>query len=119
MRGDEQPTKQTKTLGPTGCSYQSWSGANAPHPDSSLTFRMTIPMQSKDKLVKVYTAQGELEAQVIKSLLESCSIPSLLQGNAALSIQPFVMDGMGKIDIMVASALAEEARKIIEAKADV
>jgi hypothetical protein len=76
-------------------------------------------MKPKDKLVKVYTAQGELEAQVIKSLLESCGIPSLMQGNASLSAQPFVMDGMGKIDIMVASELADEAKKIIEAKADV
>lgn len=76
-------------------------------------------MQSKDKLVKVYTAHGEMEAQVIKSLLESCGIPSLMQGNAALSMQPFVMDGMGEIKIMVTEAQADEARKIIEAQADV
>ena len=76
-------------------------------------------MNPKDKLVKVYTAHGEMEAQVIKSLLESCGIRSLMQGNAALSIQPFVMDGMGEIKIMVAEEQADEARKIIEANADV
>ncbi|MGA3093859.1 MAG: DUF2007 domain-containing protein [Dehalococcoidales bacterium] len=73
----------------------------------------------QDRLVKVYTAHGEMEAQVIKGLLESCSIPSLMQGNAAMSMQPFVMDGMGEIKIMVTEAQADEARKIIEAQADV
>ena len=73
-------------------------------------------MKPKDKLVKVYTAHGEMEAQVIKGLLESCGIPSLMQGNAAHSMQPFVMDGMGEVKIMVTEAQADEARKIIEAK---
>ena len=76
-------------------------------------------MKSKDRLVKVYTAHGEMEAQVIKGLLESCDIPSLMQGNAAQSMQPFVMDGMGEIKILVAEPQADEARKIIEASADV
>ena len=76
-------------------------------------------MNPNDKLVKVYTAHGEMEAQVIKSLLESCGIKSLMQGNAAMSMQPFVVDGMGEIKIMVTEIQAEEARKIIEANADV
>jgi hypothetical protein len=76
-------------------------------------------MNHKDKLVKVYTAQGEMDAQVIRGLLEACGIRSIMVGNAALSMQPFVMDGMGRIDIMVDETQAEEARKIIEAQADV
>jgi hypothetical protein len=75
--------------------------------------------KEKDALAKVYTAHGEMEAQVIRSLLESCGIRSLMQGNASLSAQPFVMDGMGEIKIMVAEAQADEARKLIEANADV
>ncbi len=76
-------------------------------------------MDSKDKLVKVYTAHGEMEAQVIKTMLETYGIKSLMQGNAAVSVQPFVMDGMGEIKIMVVETQAEEARKLIEANADV
>ena len=72
-----------------------------------------------EDLIRVYTAHGEMEAQVIRGLLESCGISSLMQGNAALSMQPFVMDGMGEIKIMVIEAQADEARKIIEANADV
>jgi hypothetical protein len=75
--------------------------------------------KENETLVKVYTAHGEMEAQVIRGLLESFGIRSLMQGNAALSMQPFVMDGMGEIKIMVTETQADEARKIIEANADV
>jgi hypothetical protein len=74
-------------------------------------------MKPKDKLVKVYTAQGEMDAQVIRGLLEACGIRSMMVGNAALSMQPFVMDGMGRIDIMVSHEQADEAREIVEASA--
>ncbi len=78
-----------------------------------------VSMNTGDKLVSIYTAHGEMEAQVIRSLLETYGIKSLMQGNAAISVQPFVMDGMGEIKIMVVETQAEEARKIIEANADV
>lgn len=67
----------------------------------------------------MYRASGELEAQVVRGLLESAGIPSLMQGNAALSIHTFIMDGMGEVSIMVTAERAEEARRIIEASADV
>ena len=63
--------------------------------------------------------RGELEAQVVKGLLDSAGIPSLLQGNAATSIHTFIADGMGEIKIMVAAARADEAKRIIEANSDV
>jgi hypothetical protein len=69
-------------------------------------------------IVAVYTARGEMHAQVIKGLLDANGIPSLLQSNAVGSVYPFISDGMGEYKIMVAQAMAEEARRIIEAKAD-
>ena len=72
-----------------------------------------------DDLIQVYKARGELEAQVIRGLLESAGIPALMQGNAATSIHPFIADGMGEIKIMVSAARADEAKRIIEANADV
>jgi hypothetical protein len=74
-------------------------------------------MTPKDKLVKVYTAQGEMDANVVRGLLEACGIKSILTGNAARSMQPFVMDGMGRIDIMVDASQADEARDIIASSA--
>jgi hypothetical protein len=70
-------------------------------------------------IVQVYRARGELEAQIIKGLLESAGIPALLQSNAAISIHSFIMDGMGEVKVMVAVKQGEEARRIIEANADV
>ena len=42
-------------------------------------------MSNSEKLVKVYQAAGEMEAQVIKGLLESNGIPCLLESSAAPS----------------------------------
>lgn len=64
-------------------------------------------------MTEVYRAKGELEAQVIRSLLESHGIPCLFQSNAALSVHVFTVDGMGEIKIMVDEALADKARSLI------
>ena len=65
------------------------------------------------KLVKVYRARGEMEAQVIKGLLESNGIPCLLQSNAAPSVHMFTVDGLGQFEIMVEESRAEEAKILI------
>ena len=64
-------------------------------------------------MIEVYKAKGELEAQIIKGMLNSYGIPSLLQSNAASSVHSFVFDGMGVVRIMVPESLAEEATAII------
>jgi len=72
---------------------------------------------SKDKkLVEVYQAASEAEAQIIKGLLESRGIPCLMKSNAAPSVHVFAVDGMGEVKIMVWKELAEEARGLIERK---
>ena len=76
-------------------------------------------MAKRKDIVQVYRASGEFEAQVVRGLLESAGIPSLLQGNASLSIHSFIMDGMGEVNVMVTAERAEDARRILEANADV
>ena len=66
----------------------------------------------------VYRSRGELEAQVVKGLLDSFGIPSVLQSQAPASVYPCVADGMGEFRILVVRELADEARRIIEAQAD-
>ena len=70
-------------------------------------------------MVEVYRAAGELEAQVIKGLLESNGIPCLLKSNAAFSAHMFVVDGMGEVRIMVWEEVAEEAKRLIEGEGHV
>jgi hypothetical protein len=64
-------------------------------------------------LVEVYRAAGEAEAQLIKGMLESSGIPCLLRSNAALSVHPFVIDGMGEVKVMVDKSMVEEAKKLL------
>ena len=75
-------------------------------------------MSSKEKMVEVYRAVGEAEAQIIKSLLESYGIPSMLKSMAAPSVHAFVMDGMGEVRVMVWQSTAEEARELIRGSDD-
>ncbi len=66
------------------------------------------------KLVEVYKAKSEGEAQVIKGMLEAFGIPSLLQSNVAPSIHVFTVDGLGYVKVMVNIEQAEEAKRLID-----
>ena len=66
----------------------------------------------------VYRSRGELEAQVIKSLLSSFDIPSTIQSQVPGSVYPLTANGAGEYRVLVVKELAGEARKIIEAQAD-
>ncbi len=71
-------------------------------------------MNKDEKLVAVYKAAGELEAQVIKGLLESYGIRSFLKSHAAPSVHVLTIDGLGEVKIMVQESLVEKAKKLIE-----
>jgi hypothetical protein len=64
-------------------------------------------------MVEVYQARNEMEAQVIKSLLESYDIPCFMKSNAAPSVHTFTMDGMGEVRVMVLESMADKARELI------
>jgi hypothetical protein len=66
-----------------------------------------------EKLVEVYRASGEMEAHVIKGLLESNGIRCILKSDAAFSVHAFTVDGMGEVKVSVLESMAEEAKKII------
>ncbi|MFH0963915.1 MAG: DUF2007 domain-containing protein [Planctomycetota bacterium] len=66
------------------------------------------------KLVQVYKATNGMEAQVIRSLLDSYGIPSVLKSDAAPSILNFTVDGLGEVRVMVLDSRADEARDLIE-----
>jgi len=66
-----------------------------------------------EKLVDVFSASGEMEAHVIKGLLESNGIPCILKSDAATSVHAFTVDGMGEVKVAVLESRAEEAKRII------
>jgi hypothetical protein len=71
-------------------------------------------LSKNQKLVEVYKAPNEMEAQVIKGLLESYGIPCFLKSHAAPSVHMFTIDGMGEVKIMVLEKMADSARKLIK-----
>ncbi|MFC2047716.1 putative signal transducing protein [Chloroflexota bacterium] len=75
---------------------------------------------SKSKgLVVVYQAVGDMEAQIIKGLLESYRIPCLLKSHVACSVHTFAVDGMGEVRVMVQEPMANKATQLIWGKDNV
>ena len=70
-------------------------------------------MNKEEKLVEVYRSMSEIEANVIKSLLDSYGIPSMLKGNAASSVHMFTVNGMGEVRVMVRQSEEKQARELI------
>ncbi len=73
-------------------------------------------MSNSEELVEVYRASGEMEAQVIRSLLEYHGIPCLLKGEAARNIYGLTVDGIAEVRIMVWERMADEARSLIKGR---
>ena len=70
-------------------------------------------MKNREDLVEVYKARTYMEAQVIKSLLESFNIPCIFKSNAAPSVHVLTVDGMSEVRIMVLESNALKARELI------
>ncbi|UCC59626.1 MAG: DUF2007 domain-containing protein [Dehalococcoidia bacterium] len=71
-------------------------------------------MAEKPDFVVVCTVQGELQASVLKSHLESEGIPVLLKYESAGKVFGLTVDGLGEVRIMVPQELAEQAKCIIK-----
>ena len=75
-------------------------------------------MSKEEKLVEVYKAQNDMEAQVIRSLLESYDIPCFLKSHAAPSVHMFTVDGMAEVKIQVLESMADRAKQLIMSDKD-
>jgi hypothetical protein len=69
-------------------------------------------MQETD-LKELMAVEGTMEAEIIKSKLESFHIPVLLRFESAGRIFGITMNGLGKVKIMVPEAFLSEAGKIV------
>jgi len=64
-------------------------------------------------LKELMAVEGSMEAEIIKSKLESYDIPVLLQYEAAGRIFGITMNGLGKVKLLVPEDLLEEARALL------
>ncbi len=71
-------------------------------------------MTKQKSFVVVHVAQGEIEANIIKSHLECEEIPVMLQYESIGRVFGLTVDGLGEIRILVPRELAEKAKEIIK-----
>ncbi len=60
----------------------------------------------------VYVAQGEFEEHQVRSFLAAHDIPSVVRGEALRRTHALTLDGLGAVEILVPSHLAENAREL-------
>lgn len=70
------------------------------------------------EFVTIAVASGELQANVLKTRLESEGIPVFLQYESYGRIAFITVDGLGEVKIKVPVKFAEEAKQILEQKSD-
>lgn len=78
------------------------------------TKKSEITPESKLKLVQ--SVWGPVEAEVIKSFLESQGIACILKGLVVQSVHAFSLDGLGEIKIYVNEKDYETAKNLIESR---
>jgi ribosomal protein L32 len=66
--------------------------------------------------VEVWRSHGEIETQVLRGLLESHGIETMLSGEALRITHGFTMDGLAEVRILVRARDAERAREILAAE---
>jgi hypothetical protein len=62
----------------------------------------------------VFVANGKLEAETVKILLESFGIPAFINQESAGSTYGLTVGPLGEVDVMVPMEHLKEAKKIIE-----
>jgi len=67
------------------------------------------------ELVKVWTAQGEMEGQMIRSVLEGSGIDSMISGESVRLTHGLTVDGLAEVKILVRKEDEVRAREVIDA----
>jgi hypothetical protein len=73
-----------------------------------------MALREEDDLVVLISVQGEMEAEILRGVLESEGIRALIQPNISQGVYPITVDGLGKIDIYVYSEDLEKARIVLD-----
>jgi len=74
------------------------------------------PRDDDADLVEVTRVFGPVEADVIKSFLESNGIASIVRGRMAPFVYPLTVDGLAEFKVLVQETDAEKARDLIASR---
>jgi hypothetical protein len=76
-------------------------------------------MEKQDKLITVYKAANQIEAELIKGLLESEDIPALLKYESLGQVYGLTVDGLGQVDVQVPVKYSKDAEDLINCMQDI
>ena len=75
-------------------------------------------MNAEEKLVTVYKACGQPEAEIVRGRLEIEGILALLKYESVGSVYGLTVDGLGQVEVQVPAKFVDRAREIIESTGD-
>ena len=65
-------------------------------------------------LVVIFRTQSDVEARIVRGLLEANGVPSVVTSDMPQNIFPMTANGLGEVRLSVRAADADEARRIID-----
>ena len=75
---------------------------------------MSTSEEHPHELVAVATADGQVEAEIIKGLLEANGVDVWLSQESAGSALGLTVGAMGQVEVMVREEQAEQARAVLD-----
>lgn len=75
-------------------------------------------MDKEEKLVTVYRACGQPEAEIVRGRLEIEGILALLKYESIGSVYGLTVDGLGQVEVQVPAKFVKRAREIIDSTGD-
>ena len=67
----------------------------------------------QEKLITVYKAMGQPEAEIVKGRLEVEGIPAILKYESLGSVYGLTVDGLGQVEVQVPCAYVERAKDVV------
>ena len=75
-------------------------------------------MKPEEKLLTIYKACGQIEAEIIKGRLNVENIPAILKYESLGNVYGLTIDGLGQVEVLVPLKYAEQAREILDRDTD-
>ena len=66
------------------------------------------------QMQRVFVANGEMQAQQVRSFLEGSGIAAVVRGESLRKTHGLMVDGLGAVEILVRAADVEQARALLD-----
>jgi len=66
-----------------------------------------------EEMLCVFIANGQIQAHQARAFLESAGVPAVLRGESLSKTHGLTLDGLGRVEVLVAEADAERASALL------